>query len=181
MKRTLLALCALAMTATFAPRTASAQDTLVGPNKADFLMGPSIGIVDASGTQFRLQFDYGYNVMPASWGNLYINLPLGLGFGNNLLALLLMPGVEADFRLPVSVPIYLYPKAGLSFGLFRFSGISRSEFAFGFYFGGGVKYVLDGKWNFLFEPINIEIYPLNGIPNATIGAYNLMFGVGMNF
>ena len=48
--------------------------------------------------------------------------------------------------------------------MLHYTGASRTEFGFGFYFGGGVKYVLDGKWNFLFEPINIEIYRLRDLP-----------------
>ena len=161
-------------------QNASAQE-LAGPHKISGSLGPSIGIIDASGTQFRLEFEYGYNIMPASWGNLYINLPLALGLGNNLLALLVKPGVEADFA-PFSFPLYIYPRAGLSLGLMRvsFGQFSQSEFAIGMYFGGGAKYVLDGKWFFFFEPVTIEIY-FKSFPNATVGAYNLMFGGGMIF
>jgi hypothetical protein len=142
--------------------------------------GPSIGIIDNSGTQFRLEFEYGFNILPAAWGNLYLNLPVGFGLGNSAILLVGKPGVEADFN-PFAFPLYLYPKVGMSVGLLHTSYFGgTNDFAIGMYFGGGAKYVFDGKWFAFFEPVNIEIY-FKSFPNATMGAYNLMFGGGMNF
>jgi hypothetical protein len=118
--------------------------------------------------------------------HLYLDFPLGIGVGGDFgTTLAILPGVEADILLPIGIPLYVYPMFGIGFGFFfpKVQGIDTQK-GFGLRFGGGIKYILDGKWNFFFEPFNLEIYPslvdIGGI-SQTPGFYNLMFGGGGNF
>jgi len=171
-----------------ASRVAAAQYTqeaLAGPFKFDLKMGPSLGAFDFSGTQFRLEPHFGFNLTPASPHHIYLDIPLGFGFGNNLTTIAILPGVEGDIALPVGVPIYIEVLGGLGVAFFIPSFRNAdTQTAFGIRFGVGVKYVLNGQWNFFFEPFNLEIYPVGlsaGPVNLTGGFFNLMFGAGINF
>jgi hypothetical protein len=146
--------------------------------------GPSLGIVDASGSQFRLEFHFGINLTPQLPHHIYLDFPLGFGFGNGFTDILIVPGVEADIALPVGVPLYIYPMFGLGVGFFFPSCPANFQCstttALGIRLGAGVKYVLQGRYNFFFEPLNLEFYPA-GFEGATPGFYNLLFGGGFNF
>ena len=160
----------------------AAAEAPYGPYKLDVAFGPSIGVFDLVNTQFRLEPSFGINLTPLSRNHIYLDFPLGLGFGSGT-TLAIMPGVEGDILLPVGQPLYVYPKGGLGVGLFFPQGKGDSIVAFGLRFGMGVKYVLAGQWNFFFEPFNLEIYPRAtsvGSFSFTFGYYNLMFGAGVN-
>ena len=157
-------------------RTSHAGD-LVGPGAFDFNLGPSFGVLDANITQFRMEAAFAYCLTPSWRSHIYITAPFGFGFGSSNTVITMMPGVEGDIRLPGSQPIYIYPKAGLGMGLD--AGSDSTDIAFGIRFGFGIKYVLNGMWDFHFEPFNMEIYPV-GFEGTPI-LYNLMFGSGVKF
>jgi hypothetical protein len=178
-KRLLVAVV-LALVAVAGTGRRAACDPVAGPFKFDLKFGPAIGIIDFHGSQFHLGMHFGIDVTPQlPQAHIYIDLPLAFNFGNDVTDIMLIPGVEADILLPVGQPIYIYPMFGLGVGIFSPSrGDTQSAFAIRL--GAGVKYVLDGRWNFFFEPLNLEFYPV-GIENATLGFYNLLFGAGVNF
>ncbi len=179
MKRLSLAFVLLATFAT----SARAQQGLAGPFKFDMDFGPALGVFDETGSQFHLGFHFGVDLTPHLPHHVYIDIPLGFNFGNHETDIMILPGIEADIALPVGVPIYLYPKFGLGVGIFVPS-IGDTQAGFGIHMGGGVKYILDGRWNFYFEPFNLDFYPV-GVSVAdvtiTLGHYYLLFGAGVNF
>jgi len=179
MRRLVLVLALAAASALYA-RPAAAQEALAGPYKFDFKIGPSIGLFDFQVTQFRLQPAFGINLLKGSPHHIYLDLPLGLGFGGGATTLTLIPGVQADIALPVPVPLYITPLFGMGIGFLFPRGLGDTQTALAIRLGAGVKYILQGMWNFYFEPFNIEIWPA-GIKNATKGFYNLFFGAGVNF
>lgn len=151
----------------------------------DFRLGPSFGVLDASGAQFRMDMDFGVRVAHPGHSNIYLVAPLDFGFGSGKTIISCLPGIEADIALPVGQPLFIYPKLGLGVGIStggssdQFSDSGDTSIAFGIRFGFGIKYVLDGMWSFSFEPFNFELYPV-GFDN-TPGYYNLMFGAGLDF
>jgi hypothetical protein len=56
-----------------------------------------------------------------------------------------------------------------------------TDVAFGIRLGAGIKYILDGRWNFFFEPLNLDFFPANSNRVGTPGHYTLKFGAGVNF
>lgn len=167
--------------------TAVAQQRPAGPFKFDFKFGPSIGIIDTRGTQFRMGMHFGVGLAAGYRYRIYLDLPLGLGFGAGYTTIALIPGIQADIQVVPNLPVYIYPMAGLGMGFVVPScqgGFNRNvcdtNVALGIRFGAGVKYVLAGRWNFMFEPFNLEFYPA-GSQGYTPGFYNLLFGIGVNF
>jgi hypothetical protein len=162
-------------------RVAAAQSTQF---KFDGKFGPAIGIIDETGSQFHLGFHFGINFTPTQTYHIYLDLPLAFNFGNGHTDIMILPGVEADIALPVGAPLYIYPMFGMGPAFFLPTCPAPlhcdSQTQFGFHLGAGVKYVLDGRWNFFFEPLNIEFYPI-GNAFGTLGHYNLLFGAGVNF
>src|SRR5215471_20539933 len=130
MRRLAMVLALAAATALYAP-PAAAQEALPGPFKADFKIGPSIGLFDFSNTQFRIQPAFGINVLKGSPHHIYIDLPLGLGFGAGVTTLTLLPGVQADIALPVPIPLYITPLFGMGIGFFFPRGPGDTQTAFG--------------------------------------------------
>jgi hypothetical protein len=183
MKRSLLVLAILGGLA----GRAAAQEALPGPFKFDMKFGPAIGIIDHSGAQFHLGMDFGINVTPSSPHHIYIDIPLAFNFGDEHTDIMLVPGIEADILLPVGVPIYIYPMFGLGLGFVTPScprGFDCPDYtALVIRLGAGVKYVLQGRWNFFFEPFNLDFWPAGSNHDlyGTPGHYTMLFGAGVNF
>src|SRR5689334_482893 len=113
-KRLALALLAIISFSVLVARPARAADeSLAGPMKFDLKFGPAVGILDESGSQFRLGFHYGYGFTPHLPQHVYLDLPLDFDFGNHFTEIIIIPGIEVDFLLPVGVPVYLYPMFGI--------------------------------------------------------------------
>src|SRR5689334_5758649 len=151
MRRALLGICFTLVLAGAVGR-ASAQERVAGPFKFDVKFGPSIGIIDNGGTQFRWGMHFGVGLVAGHHYRLYLDLPLDLGFGNGYTTLLLIPGIEADIQLVPGIPLYIYPMAGLGLGFlipscrnvgvpFR-GNFCDTDVALGLRFGAGIKYVL---------------------------------------
>jgi hypothetical protein len=170
------------------------HQTLQGPNMFNFQIAPSLGTFDLSGTQFRMEAHYGYDMLQnRSVHHVYIDLPLGLGFGGGgvtglgFTTVAIIPGVEGDIALPVPVPLYITPFFGMGVGMF-FPNQAGADTQVGFAIrlGAGIKYILQGAWSFYFQPFNLEFYPV-GVHNqitdstVTLGFYNLVFGAGAHF
>jgi hypothetical protein len=161
--------------------SARADEPIAGPFKFDFKLGPSIGASSAN-TQFRIEPHFGYNFTPNETYHIYLDAPLEFGLGGGYKLIGIVPGVEADILLPVGQPLYIYPMGGLGIDFVFISDCPAcdTQTAFTIRFGAGIKYILNGRWNFMFEPVGIEILAA-GITGATPVLYNLLFGAGVNF
>lgn len=165
---------------------ASAQERLPGPFQFEFKFGPALGIIDEGGSQFHMGMHFGINLTPNLPHHIYLDLPLAFNFGNNHTDIMLVPGVEADIALPVGVPLYIYPMFGLGLGFLvpscRFVDCPNYT-ALVIRIGAGIKYTLQGRWNFFFEPFNLDFWPAGSNHDifGTPGHYTLNFGAGVNF
>jgi hypothetical protein len=164
---------------------AAAQGGLPGPYQFELKFGPAIGIIDEGGSQFHLGMHFGINMTPNLPHHIYIDLPLAFNFGNGETDIMLIPGVEADIALPTPVPLYIYPMFGLGLGFLTISCPPvlncPTDVAFAIRMGAGIKYILDGRWNFFFEPFNLDFFPAGNNQGGTPGHYTLNFGAGVNF
>ena len=163
---------------------AAAQEALPGPFQFEFKFGPALGIIDERGSQFHMGMHFGINLTPHLPHHIYLDLPMAFNFGNDETDIMIIPGIEADIALPVGVPIYIYPMFGMGFGFLipscRFIDCP-TDTAFAIRLGAGVKYILQGRWNFFFEPFNLDFFPVGNNQGGTPGHYTLNFGAGVNF
>lgn len=167
-------------------KTASAFDWLKGNDAksgrfmANLKIGPAIGVKDAN-TQFALMLDGGYAVTPD--GNGYVVLALQFHFAGGTTGVIVPAGFQYDFALPVP-GLFIYPRLLLGYaGFFANATILGRDFSRTFNFFAiipefGVKYVLQKRWNFGFEPFSLPIF-VNGDGSAIY--YRLFFYAGANF
>ncbi len=168
-------------------RTASADawwsrktDAKAGPFMANLKLGPAIGVKDAN-TQFALELDGGLAVTPDNAG--YIVFALQFHFGAGSTGVIVPAGFQYDFALPVP-GLFIYPRLLIGYAAF-FTNVtilaveySNTSNFFALIPEFGVKYVLQKRWNFGFEPFSLPIF-ING--NGTAIFYRLMFYAGANF
>ncbi len=166
---------------------ASAQPS--GGYLANFKFGPAIGVNDAPG-QLALGLEFGTLISAGSRSRVYLILPLEFGVGGGRSRIQLEPAVEVDVHLPVGVPLYLAPRAGLGLGIMTGGDCGRgvrgpgcdADFAFAFNLGVGVKYVLNNLVNFSFEPLRLDFWPVGSAQSGIAPVwYSMLFGVGINF
>lgn len=170
---------ALALTAALVAAGADASAQTLGDTSFDLRMGPSIGIVDASGTQMRLSTRFGYNVAHGSATRVMLEMPVDVGLGAGFTFFGVLPGVRAEIPISATVPLYLTPSAGVGVGIATSSGNSAQP-ALGLRFSVGVRYVFQSRYFVSFDPVNVELYPV-GFERAVPAFYNVMFGTGMTF
>lgn len=173
----LAAALALALALPLAASSASAQS--LGDASFDLRTGPSVGIVDAAGTQMRLSARFGYNLARGSSTRVVLEAPLDVGFGAGFTLFAVLPGVRAEIPVSPNVPLYITPSAGVGMGLATSPGNSASP-ALGVRFGVGVRYVFQNRFHLSFDPVNVELYPV-GLGGSVPGFFNVMFGAGVNF
>ena len=149
---------------------------------ANFKFGPAIGVNDAPG-QLALGLEFGALMSAGSRSRVYLILPLEFGVGGGRSRIQLEPAVEVDVHLPVGVPLYLAPRAGLGLGIMTGGGCRGcdADFAFAFNLGVGVKYVLNNLVNFSFEPMRLDFWPVGSQSGIAPVWYSMLFGVGVNF
>ena len=155
-----------------APSAAHAQDKGSGPMMLNLKLGPAIGVSSAKGTQFALEFDFGYQLAP----NAYFLIPLAFGFGGGATAIFVPIGFQYDIPFPGVKNFYIYPRISLGYvGVFGGGGSVH-----GFFLepGFGLKYVFKGRFNFGFEPFRLPIGIFDG---GTGIQYVLKFYAGFNF
>lgn len=170
---------ALALTAALTAAGADASAQTLGDTSFDLRMGPSIGIVDAAGTQLRISTRFGYNVTRQSTTRVVLEVPVDVGLGAGFTFFGVLPGVRAEIPVSSTVPLYLTPSAGVGVGIATSSGNSAQP-ALGVRFSVGVRYVFQNRFHVSFDPVNVELYPV-GFERAVPGFYNVMFGTGMTF
>ena len=158
-----------------------------GPYRLDLKLGPSVGIIDTSGTRFRLGVHFGMGVISGPRYRLLLALPVGFGLGAGFTFVSVLPGIEADVQIVSGMPFFLYPMIGVGMGVLVSPCTGppqrarcENNLAFGLRAGVGIRYVVWGRWNFLFEPFNLEFYPA-GSAGYTMGFYNVLLGAGVNF
>lgn len=158
-------------------RAAEAQP--LGDGSFDLRLGPSVGILDASGTQLRVSARFGYNVLHGSSTRAVLEAPLELGLGAGYTYFGVLPGVRVEIPLVPNVPLYLTPSAGVGVGVAAGGG-NAADVALGFRAGVGVRYVFQNRFALTFDPLNVELYPV-GFGGAVPGFYTMMFGAGTTF
>ncbi len=176
MKHLAAAVLALALPLV-ASSSASAQT--LGDTSLDLRIGPSIGIVDAYGTQTRVSARVAYNVARGTSTRIMLEAPLDIGFGAGFTLFSLLPGVRVEIPVSANIPLYITPSAGVGMGLATSVGNSASP-ALGVRVGVGVRYVFQNHFHLSFDPVNVELYPV-GLQGAVPGFFNVMFGAGVNF
>jgi hypothetical protein len=156
---------------------ASAQEK-AGPWMANLKLGPSIGVSNAP-TQFGLVLEIGYALPVVPGRNFYLTFPFNLGFSGG--ATMIGVPIAAQYDIPIRQVrgLYIYPRFNIGYAAFVISAFGRS--ATGNYAfitpEFGIKYVLNGRWNFGFEPFSLPILAGDG----TAVFYRLLFYAGANF
>jgi hypothetical protein len=165
-----------------------------GPFEFNFKIGPAIGVSDAV-TQFALQLEFGIGI--TSDRNGYLIFPLQLQFSSPVFVAHFPIGFQYEFPIRSVRGLYLYPRGWFGFSVDHesavclqvdrfgrciqggFGGATAAGIAFGV--GFGIKYILNGRWNFFFEPFNLPI-GIYFFDNTLVSIwYQLNFGVGVNF
>jgi hypothetical protein len=150
-----------------------------GPVELNFKFGPAIGVSDAS-TQFSLQFELGFAVTGNRNG--YLIFPFTLQVGNGETVIHVPIGFQYDF--PVGPRgLYIYPRFAVGFSADHVNGTDGTAVGIMFAPGFGIKYVLRGRFNFIFEPFNLPIgVYFNTVPDTLVSIwYTINFGFGFNF
>jgi hypothetical protein len=159
---------------------------LAGPWDFSLALGGGAGVVNAAGA-FGIGFGVGYDLLgPTSRHHVFIDpMDLSLSFASAGTGLSLGPSISGNIALPTRLPLYFVPRfgAGIAFG-FPSSPLVNSTTAFDMAFALGVKYILDGRWDFSFSPVNITVVPAGSgtvafqVPQVT---YWVTFGTGVHF
>jgi hypothetical protein len=160
-----------------AARPAQAQKA--GPVQLNFKIGPAIGVNDAS-TQFSLQFELGFAVTANRAG--YIVFPFTLQVGGGETIIHVPIGFQYDIAIRAVRGLYLYPRFIFGFSADHINGSDGTAVGMVLGPGFGIKYVLNGRFNFMFEPFNLPIgvYFFDNVTAVPIW-YTLHFGFGFNF
>ncbi len=159
---------------TLVANDAQAQEK-AGPWMLNLKLGPAIGVSNAD-TEFALVLDANYGI--AFNRNLYIGLPINLQFSGSVFTGGLFPiQVQYDFAIPQVRGLYVYPRFVVGYGLIHVSGGGGGTSSAAFIEpAAGVKYILNGRWNFGFEPFSMPIFARSG---AAV-FYRLLFYAGIN-
>ena len=137
-------------------------------------LGPSFGVNDSSVTQFALQLEFGYQVIP----NGHLVFPFQMQMGNSVFGLGIPVGFQYDIPIGGVKGLFIYPRLVLGYAVFIPSGEATStQHVFLLAPGFGIKYVLKDQFQFGFEPFELPI----GIGSATGVSYRLNFYAGIKF
>ncbi|HEX2574508.1 MAG TPA: hypothetical protein VH877_33485 [Polyangia bacterium] len=143
-----------------------------GPVMLNLKVGGAFGL-NASVNQFALQLDAGFAVDRAR--RAYIVVPIQFQFSAGTTIIMIPVGFQYDFPLPVK-GLYIYPRAMLGYapivgtgGGVVHAGVFAPEV--------GIKYVLNQRWNFGFEPFSLPVLFNQG---GTLVFYRFLFYAGVN-
>lgn len=155
---------------------ASSNGDKAGRFMANFKIGPALGAYNA-GHMGAIVLDVGWSVLPNN--NAYLLFPLQFQFASGGGAVFLPVGFQYDIAMPVR-GLYIYPRASLGYAAIIASG---GEGTITSHFGTlipefGVKYVLNGRWNFGGEPFSLPILFNSG--GAAL-YYRILLSAGANF
>jgi hypothetical protein len=176
--KTLIRLAALCLgLQCFLAATAHAQSFASDPGKTGPVMlnlkvGPAFGL-NAATVQFALQLDAGFAVDAAR--RAYILVPIQFQITGGYSAIMIPVGFQYDFPLPVK-GLYIYPRAFIGYSPLVAAGLPTVHAGV---IGAevGIKYVLNRRWNFGFEPFSL---PIIFNRDAAIVFYRFMFYAGVN-
>jgi hypothetical protein len=157
---------------------AQAQDK-AGPWMANLKIGPSIGAYQAP-TQFGLELEIGYALPFVPGRNAYITFPFQFGFSGGVTMIAVPFAFQYDIPIRQVRGLYIYPRFSLGYAALVTSafGVTATANAAFITPEFGIKYILNGRWNFGFEPFSLPI--LAGDGGASI-FYRLLFYAGANF
>jgi hypothetical protein len=157
-----------------APPSASAGGPF-GSWRGELKLGPSFNYHDFV-NQFRIEAALGLHLADLGRHRLYAVLPVAIGFGNDVVTLTGLPSLQLGLGL-FDIPLWLYVDAGVGVGVFFGSNVTDA--ALGLRFAVGAKYPLGDHWDVLFEPLDLEFYPV-GFRNAVPVTHSIFVGIGYN-
>jgi hypothetical protein len=163
---------------------------VAGPFKLDIRFGPWLDISDYGANQFLIGLAFGVDLAPGRRHHLHLDFPFEFALGSGFTFVTIMPGIEADLRVPAPIPIFIYPRVGLGLGLFTSQCLQSDPFGncvaetgsdagFGLRFGVGVKFLIAPFFHVFIAPMNIYVFPAGFSPFTPV-TYELAFGVGFN-